>query len=349
LNRWAVILAGGVGSRFWPLSTPRRPKQLLPLITDSPLLADTVARLSALVPVDRTLIVTNASLVAAVRALLPQLPPENVMAEPRSAGTAPALAWAATTIARRGSADDVMLCVHADWAIGNDAEFRATLARAATVAERERSLVTVGIVPARPDPGFGYIEPGDHVGNGTTEAARRVARFAEKPNRETAARMVAEGYLWNSGIFVWRASDFLAEVRARTPEVGPFLELAESGDIDAFFSRVTPVSVDEGVLERSQSVLVIPGDFGWDDVGTWAALHRVRKRDASGNAIFGDVHAVEASNNVVHAEAGSVVLYGVSDLVVVAQDGLTLVTTKERAAELKRLLDALPSTVRERS
>ena len=353
MSRWAVILAGGVGSRFWPLSTPRRPKQLLPLITDSPLLADTVARLAALVPVEHTLVVTNASLAAAVRALLPGLPPENVIAEPRAAGTAPALAYAAATIARRGDANDVMLCVHADWAIGNDTEFRATLARAAALADREHSLVTVGIVPARPDPGFGYIEPGEPVGDeaneGANDGARRVARFAEKPNRETAAHMVASGYLWNSGIFVWRAGDFLAEVRARSPEVAPFLPLAESGDIAAFFSSVTPISVDEGVLERSSHVLVIPGDFGWDDVGTWAALHRVRKRDVGGNAIFGDVHAVESSNNVVHADAGSVVLYGVSDLVVVTRDGLTLVTTKDRAAELKQLLDALPPSVRERS
>jgi mannose-1-phosphate guanylyltransferase len=131
--------------------------------------------------------------------------------------------------------------------------------------------------------------------------------------------------------------------------VAPSLPLAESGDIAAFFSSVTPISVDEGVLERSPRVLVIPGDFGWDDVGTWAALHRVRKRDGSGNATFGDVHAVQASNNVVHADAGAVVLYGVSDLVVVTRDGLTLVTTKDRAAELKQLLDALPPSVRERS
>lgn len=347
MSRWAVILAGGVGSRFWPLSTPRRPKQLLPLITDAPLLADTVARLAALVPAERMLIVTNASLAEAVRALLPRLPPENVIAEPRAAGTAPALAWAAATIARRGRADDVMICVHADWAIGDDFEFRATLARAADVAEREHSLVTVGIIPTRPDPGFGYIEPGDAIDG--VGGARRVARFAEKPTREAAARMVAEGYLWNSGIFVWRANDFLDEVRARSPEVAPSLGRAESGDITAFFSSVKPISVDEGVLERSPRVLVIPGDFGWDDVGTWAALHRVRARDTKGNAVYGDVHAVHAANNVVHADTGSVVLYGVDDLVVVAMDGLTLVTTKERAAELKLMLDALPSHVRERA
>ena len=342
MSRWAVILAGGVGARFWPLSTPRRPKQLLPLVSDAPLLADTVTRLAALVPAERTLIVTNASLAESVRAMLPQLPADNVIAEPRAAGTAPAIAWAATTIVRRGAPDDVIICVHADWAIGDDEEFRATLARAADVAERQRSLVTVGIVPARPDPGFGYIEPGDAVAD-----ARRVKRFVEKPNRETAARMVASGYLWNSGIFVWRASDFLDEVRAHSPEVAPWLLLAQAGDIDRFFAEVQPISVDEAVLERSARVLVIPGDFGWDDVGTWAALHRVRRRDEFGNATFGDVHSVRAANNVVHAEGGSVVLYGVDDLVVVSRDGMTLVTTKELAAELKTLLDALPKGVRE--
>jgi mannose-1-phosphate guanylyltransferase len=343
LTRWAVILAGGVGSRFWPLSTPRRPKQLLPLVSDAPLLADTVARLAPLIPAERTLIVTNASLAASVRALLPQLPVENVIPEPRAAGTAPALAWAAVVVARRGHPSDVMVCVHADWAIGDDAEFRATLARAADVAEREKSLVTVGIVPTRADPGFGYIEPGEAI-----DGARRVARFAEKPNRETAVRMVASGYLWNSGIFVWRAGDFLDEVRAQSPEVGPSLPLASAGDIDRFFTEVRPISVDEGVLERSARVLVIPGDFGWDDVGTWAALHRVRRRDESGNATFGDAHFVHATNNVVHAEGGTVVLYGVDDLVVVSRDGLTLVTTKDRAAELKLLLDVLPAGVRDR-
>jgi mannose-1-phosphate guanylyltransferase len=342
VSRWAVVLAGGIGSRFWPLSTPERPKQLLPLVTDKPLLRDTVDRLRPIVDPAHTLILTNSSLTKSIGALLREVPRENILEEPRPAGTAAALTWAAIFIERREGRDATMICVHADWAIGDDEEFRATLARAADVAERERSLVTVGIVPVRPDPGFGYIEPGDVVAG-----ARRVKRFAEKPNRETAARMVASGYLWNSGIFVWRASDFLDEVRALSPEVAPWLLLAQAGDIDRFFTDVQPISVDEAVLERSARVLVIPGDFGWDDVGTWAALHRVRRRDEFGNATFGDVHSVHAANNVVHAEGGSVVLYGVDDLVVVSRDGMTLVTTKERAAELKMLLDALPKDVRE--
>ena len=350
MTRWAVVLAGGVGSRFWPLSTPQRPKQLLPLVDDAPLLTNTLRRLEPLVPASRTLVLTNASLVEPIRELAPELPRANVIAEPKPAGTAAALTWAAAEIARRDGPDAVMLCVHADWCIEDEEGFRDTLTRAAQVAERERALVTVGIVPSRPDPGFGYIQPADAPsGNHSAGAseARRVARFVEKPDRATAERMVRDGYLWNSGIFVWRVGDFLDEVRSLTPEVAPALEAA-GGDIARFFAEVRPVSVDVGVMERSRRVFVLPGDFGWDDVGTWAALRRVRPADERGNAVSGTVHALDATGNVVHAEGNAVVLYGVSDLVVVTRDGLTLVTTVDRSADLKTLIDSLPPDFRGR-
>ena len=345
MKRWAVILAGGVGSRFWPMSTPARPKQLLPLVTEEPLLAATVRRLQALAPLDRTLVLTNASLTGAISALLPDLPRENIIAEPSPAGTAAALAWAAAEIERRGEPDGVMVCVHADWSIGDESEFRRALGEAADIAARHRSLVTVGIVPVRADPGFGYIQPGDPVDAG----ARRVARFVEKPERPAAERMVRDGYLWNSGIFVWRADDFLAELRAHTPEVAPALA-ASGASIEKFFGAITnPISVDVGVLERSAKVMVLPGEFGWDDVGTWAALARVRVLDGNGNASHGSVHTLDAEQNVVHAEGNTVVLYGVSGLVVVTAPGLTLVTTVERSADLKTLINSLPAPVRDRT
>lgn len=343
MKRWAVILAGGVGSRFWPLSTPSRPKQLLPLVDGHPLLSNTVERLTPLVPPERTLVVTGSSLAPAVRDLLPQLPADNVLAEPRAAGTAPALAWAALEVARRDGRDAVMMCVHADWAIGDPEGFRRVLRQAADVASRNEALVTVGVVPSRPDPGFGYIQPG-----APCDGARRVERFVEKPDRQAAERMVPQGYLWNSGIFVWRAGDFLDEARAVSPELSGALADA-ADDIGKFFHAVTPIAVDYAVLERSRRVLVIAGDFAWDDVGTWAALRRVRRLDGSGNAVAGPVFAVASRDNVVHAEGNTVVLYGVSDLVVVSRDGLTLVTTTERAADLKTLLDALPADVRNRA
>jgi len=342
VTRWAVILAGGVGSRFWPLSTPQRPKQLLPLVDDAPLLVNTVRRLAPAIPPERMLVITNASLADAVRSLLPALPATNVIAEPRAAGTGPALTWAALEIQRRDADTSVMLCVHADWAIGDESAFRATLERAACVAEENAALVTVGVVPARPDPGLGYIQPGEEM-----DGARRVARFVEKPDRASAERMVREGYLWNSGIFVWRVKDFLAEVHVHAPEIAEPLRAGAGNDIGHFFSAVRPIAVDYAVMERSARVLVVPGEFGWDDVGTWGALHRVRAHDSTSNATAGRVHAVDARDNVVHADAGTVVLYGVHDLVVVTRPGLTLVTTRERAADLKTLLERLPADVRD--
>jgi mannose-1-phosphate guanylyltransferase len=344
MNRWAVILAGGVGSRFWPVSTPERPKQLLPLATSLPLLGDALSRMAPLVPAAQTLILTNAGLIDAIAALAPEIPRENLVAEPQPAGTAAALAWAAHEVARRGGREAVMLSVHADWAVGDPDGFRTALSHAADAAEKHHALVTVGVVPVRPDPGFGYIQPGAEVDGDL----RRVERFVEKPDRARAEVMVRDGFFWNSGIFVWRAGDFLDELSAYTPEVAPHLA-AHPDSLAGFFGAVqNPISVDVGVLERSARVMVIPGSFGWDDIGTWAALRRVRTLDDSGNALSGLTHALASSGNVVHAEYGAVVLYGVSDLVVVVKDGLTLVTTVEKADDLKTLVSSLPSSIRDR-
>jgi mannose-1-phosphate guanylyltransferase len=340
---WAVVLAGGAGTRFWPLSTPANPKQFLPLVTDEPLLADTVARFAPLIPPERTLVVTGASLIDAARKAAPAIPAANMLGEPRPAGTAAALAWAAQVIESRDPGA-VMCCVHADWAIANAPRFRETLAAAVAIAVQRDALVTVGIVPTRPDPGFGYILPGELLDG----SARRVSRFFEKPSRERAAELIAYGGLWNSGIFVWQAARFLKEVRAKTPEIADALA-AQPGDATAFFAGVrSPISVDVGVLERSSDVLVLPGDFGWDDIGTWGSLRRVRPLDALGNALHGDAVLHDAHHNVVHAMHGTVVLYGVENLVVVTTPGLTVVTTIDRAADLKVLLEQLRPDLRDR-
>lgn len=341
MSTWVVILAGGVGSRFWPLSTPERPKQFLPLVSDQPLLIDTLQRMAAIATPPNTLVLTSGSLAPGIRRLAPALPAENVIVEPRPAGTAAALTWAASIIAERGGEESVMISVHADWAIGDDAKYRDTLTQAAHVAATRRALVTVGVVPRRPDPGLGHIQPGAPVEDGVFE----VAKFVEKPDRERAEVMTREGWLWNSGIFAWRVGDFLDEIRAHTPEVSGALDSSD-GDAQRFFTTVKSVPVDVGVLERSKRVLVVPGDFGWDDVGTWSALRRVRRLDSAGNAVHGTVHAVQSRGNVVHAESGAVVLYGVSDLVVVTHGEITLVTTVDRALELKHLVESLPAEVR---
>jgi len=341
VSRWAVVLAGGVGSRFWPVSTPERPKQLLPLVSDKPLLVDAVDRLAAIVEPARTLVLTNESLVKSIRRLLPAIPRENIIAEPRPAGTAAALTWAALVIERRDDKNATMISVHADWFIRDEAQFREVLLDAEEVAQKTHTLVTVGIVPTRADQGFGYIQ----AVNPNKKGGSPVKRFVEKPDRARAEKMRSEGYLWNSGIFVWSVGDFLAQVKQHTPELAKALALDRDAEASDFFASVAkPVSVDVGVLERSKNVTVIPGDFGWDDIGTWAALGRVRDKDEFGNVTMGTVHMLDCSDNVVRTDSGTVVIYGVDNLVVVVHDGLTLVTTREKAADLKRLVESLPAS-----
>ena len=343
MSRWGVILAGGVGSRFWPISTPTRPKQLLALVSNKPLLRDSFDRLTPIIEPNRILVLANAGLEEPIADLLPELPPDNLVTEPMPAGTAAALTWAALEIARRDSENATMICVHADWSIADDEKFRKALLSAEAVALETNALVTVGIVPTRPDTGFGYIEPA------SAERGRysKVKRFVEKPDRAAAAKLWKAGSLWNSGIFVWRVADFLTEVRAHASELAGALGARQSDDKKNFFASVkTPVSVDVGVLERSERVAVVPGDFGWDDIGTWSALRRIRPQDGGGNVTCGEVHIQDGNDNVVHAESGAVVLYGVDDLVVVSRDGLTLVTTNEKASDLKKLLESLPESIR---
>lgn len=340
MSRWAVVLAGGVGSRFWPLSTPTRPKQLLPLVTGKPLLQDAIDRLAPIVDPAHTLVLTNASLVKPIRALLPPIPRENIIAEPRPAGTAAALTWAARTIERRDNKDATMISIHADWAIGDDAEFRQVLLEGEKVAQKTHTLVTVGIVPTRADQGFGYIQPSDP----RTAGASPVKKFVEKPDRERAEKLRGEGYLWNSGIFVWTVGDFLTQVKQHARELKKALSVDPEAEASEFFDAIdNPISVDTSVLERSKNVTVIPGRFGWDDIGTWAALGRVRDKDELGNVTSGEVHMLDCSDNVVQADKGRVAMYGVDNLVVVVHDGLTLVTTMEKAADLKRLVESLPA------
>lgn len=342
MSRWAVVLAGGVGSRFWPLSTPGRPKQLLPLVTDRPLLRESFDRLTPIVDPKNILILTSAGLDRALADLLPEIPRGNFVVEPKPAGTAAALAWAALEIERRDGQAATMICIHADWSIGDEEQFRTTLIRAEEVAVKTGTLVTVGIVPTRPDPGFGYIQPVA----GQSGAPAKVKRFVEKPDRASAAQMAEEGFLWNSGIFVWRVSDFLGEARAHAKELSSAFATGGGNAAKFFGSVTTPVSVDVAVLERSGRMTVLPGKFGWDDIGTWSALRRVRPQDDAGNVTNGDVYVREGTDNVVHSEAGTVVVYGVDNLVVVARDGLTLVTTTEKATDLKALLESLPQSLR---
>jgi len=334
----AVVLAGGIGSRFWPASRPGRPKQLLPLGRGgAPLARDAVDRAYRLAGPGRVHLVASADLLPALRRAVPRLEESACMTEPRPMGTGPALAWAAHEI-ERTDPGAVMVSLHADHRIAPDEAFGETLGRAVRAAAAGDRLFCVGVRPDRPETGYGYVRTGEAIGEGT----RVALAFVEKPDGATARRYLEEGdYLWNTGLFVWRADAFLEVVADRCPEIGPELGRLDAGDAPGFFESVRRVSVDVGVMERAPTVGVVEASFEWDDLGVWSALLRTLEADGAGNVVVGAGRAVEARGNVVWAEDGPVTLFGVEGLVVARSGGQTLVTTVDRAPELKRLLEAL--------
>lgn len=344
---WVVVLAGGVGSRFWPASTPSHPKQLLPLASEQPLIRDTVDRILPLVPQERLRILTGARLAGPILDALPELEPGNLLLEPRAAGTAPVLTWAAAEIERRDP-DAVMISLHADHVIAPPDAFRRRLADTARLAAEHRRLFTLGAAPTRPETGYGYIRVGSPLAGRAEEAAAfEVDSFVEKPDLATASRyLAAGGYLWNTGLFVWRVADLLAQVEEYTPELADLVPIAREGGTEEFFRRAPTLSIDEGLLERSPRVAVAPADFHWDDIGAWDAVYRTNDADADGNVILGDAYAVESSGCALYAEGGPIVAFGVEDLVIVRTGGVTFVAHRERSARLKELLARLPESLR---
>jgi mannose-1-phosphate guanylyltransferase len=334
-----VILAGGVGSRFWPVSTPARPKQLLPLAGTTPLISQTVERILPLVPAERIRILTGGSLAEPILSAVPGMNSEHLLLEPRARGTAPVLAWAAHTLAAEDP-DAVMLSLHSDHVIEPPSAFRAVLARAAELSRRHRRLFTLGAVPTRPETGYGYIAPGKALPDDTE--AHEVARFVEKPDRAKAEQYIAEGCLWNTGIFVWPAALLLDEITRHTPEIAELLPLLDEGDVEGYFERVPSLSIDAGLLERSRAVGVLRTTFRWDDVGAWDAVGRTREVDQCGNVAEGDAHFVDAHGNIAWADDGSIVVFGADDLVVVRSGGITFVAPRERTPDLKAMLSQLP-------
>jgi mannose-1-phosphate guanylyltransferase len=317
---------------------------LLPLASDEPLIVDTVNRALGLVPEERIRILASDHLTRSILKVLPDLNPQAFMVEPQARGTGPVLAWAAFEIAKIDP-DAVIISLHADHIIEPREAFLQLLRDTAGLAEETGRLLTVSVPPTRPETGYGYIEPGDPIAAPDGVRAFEVGAFHEKPDVETAHRYIENGHFWNSGIFVWTASAFLSEVRAVAPEIGDLLPLIdESAEI--FFDRVPNSTVDVAILERSGRVASVAATFDWDDVGSWEGLSRSRAADADGNVIVGSGHVVDGTGNIIYAEGGTVATFGVDDLVVVQSGDVTLVTTTERARDLKQLLEQLPPSVR---
>lgn len=345
----AVVMAGGSGTRFWPMSRTAVPKQLLSLVSDRALVVETVARLDGLCPPERTLVVTNLAYADRVRALLPDLPATNVIGEPSGRDTAACIGLAAALLVRRDP-DAVIAVLAADHVVSPADAFRAMLRRAVALIERRpQALVTFGIRPTRPATGYGYLERGEVLDTVEGVACHRVKGFREKPDEATARRFLASGgFFWNAGIFVYRAAAILERIARFLPELAAALPAVvdacvATGSIPAAAYQALPkISIDYGVMERDEQVAMLECDFQWDDVGSFAALERVLAGDAMGNRTMGDVVLLDASDNVVMTADGHVVAaLGVADLVIVHTADVTLVCRKDDAERVKQMVDQL--------
>ena len=345
----AVIMAGGCGTRFWPASRRARPKQLLALACDQPLLRLTLDRIAPLVPPERLWVVTTESHLAATRELLPDLPDGNIIAEPVGRNTAACAGLAAVAVRARDP-EAVMVVLPADHIIGEEARFRSAVSAAAAVVARDGGLLTFGIRPAHPETGYGYLRQGAPHIEEAGWVIHRLEGFVEKPDAERAQAYLESGrYLWNAGIFCWRARDLLAEITRHLPEMAAGMQqIADAWSspraaaaLAEVYPQLPATSVDFGIMEKADRGWVMPVDFPWSDVGSWLALADHLASDTHGNAIRGRVHAVDASGNVLVSDGPLIAALGIRDLVVVTTADAVLVVPKDQAQRVKELIDGL--------
>ncbi|MBP3309477.1 MAG: mannose-1-phosphate guanylyltransferase [Ruminococcus sp.] len=341
----AVIMAGGRGERFWPKSRNSRPKQFLSLTSDGEtMIQKTVRRLSPLVDSEDIFIVTNAAYTELVKEQLPDVPAENILAEPCARNTAPCIAFAAAVISRKYD-DAVMLVLPSDHLIGYENIYIKTLKKAVSVSLEGENLVTIGITPTYPETGYGYINFGSEAGD-----AYEVERFVEKPDLQTAKKYLASGkYLWNSGMFVWKVSSIMANLKKFMPDIYEgALRIGESFGTEDYtetlvreFTAFTSESVDFGIMEKADNIFTIPGSFGWDDVGSWLAVERINEVDDDKNYIEGDVISVGSERATICGGKRLIAAIGVEDIIIVDTDDAVLVCSKNSTQDVKKVLAQL--------
>jgi mannose-1-phosphate guanylyltransferase len=351
-DAYAVIMAGGSGTRFWPLSRRAWPKQFLALAghdTDhESLLQSTVRRIASLIDRERILVVTSERHAEATRKQLPQLPAGNVLAEPAARNTAPCVVWAAAHVQARAPGA-LMMVLPADPHIGDEAAYRDVLSQSLTAAA-DAGLVTIGIKPTRPETGYGYIETGEELARGV----RRVQRFVEKPDLARAQQFLRDSrFLWNSGMFFFRADVILGEYERQLPDLFDFArgyeDALRQGDdasyVQARYAELTSISIDHGIMENARDIRVVQGEFGWYDIGSWTTAYELAKKDDDGNAVSGErqnVSLIDARNCYVRGPQGKLVaLIGVEDLVVVDTEDALLIMPRARAQDVRKVIDDL--------
>ena len=348
---YALILAGGSGERFWPLSRRARPKQLLKLVSGKTLLEETIDRLDGLVPRERVLILTNVEQENAVRELLPDFPKENIVAEPAKRDTAAAVALATAWVAARDHRA-TMIVLPADHVIHDHSAFQEAMRTAARAAEETGAMVTIGIKPTWACPGYGYIErgaPAPLPGRTSPNDVFRVARFREKPNAELADTFVHEGnFRWNAGMFVWSVPTVLREFNRHAPDLADFIsQLRARGNWEETLHNRFPglpiISFDYAIMEKADRVLMVEAGFDWDDVGSWRAVASYLPKDENANAANCELVTLRAGNNIVFSTGGThVALLGVHNLIVVQTNDSILICSRHDAERIKNLVGKLP-------
>jgi mannose-1-phosphate guanylyltransferase len=344
---YAVVMAGGRGERFWPLSTDQLPKPFIPLLGASSLIQDTVSRIQPIIPLERVLISIGTTHLEIARRQLPQIPAENFIVEPVGRDTAACIGFCALHIERRDP-DGMMLALPADHFVGDWDTYQKAVQVGLKNLEGSNGVV-FGIPPSRPETGYGYIlaeKPAIPMD------AWPVVHFVEKPDAPTATRFLSSGnYFWNSGIFLWKIRTLLSlfekhmqETYSGLCQLRPLISRGESGpEIHRIFSALPRISIDYGIMEKTSGLRLIPANYVWDDVGNWAALERALPADVGGNIAQGPHVALDSNGCIIYAQSGTVATFGVSNLIIVQAYGKVLVCSKDRAADLKRLVTALAS------
>lgn len=345
----AVVMAGGKGERFWPKSRAHLPKQLLDFTGQGTMIQQTVERVRKIIPYERVYIVTGREYAEPISKQLPALPEGNILIEPVGKNTAPCIGLASLYI-ERADPEAVMVVLAADHLIRDKERFLEVVETGTKVAERDNRVVTIGIKPTHPETGYGYIKYAGEHDKVNGKSIYRVEKFAEKPNLETARRFIASGdYLWNSGMFIWKVSTIRSLIKEYMPKLHEGLERIkralgtplERAVLEEEYSKFDKTSIDFGVMEYAKDVFVIPGDFGWDDLGSWPALSRVRGVDRNGNVIIGRQIGIDTKDCIIESPKKVVATIGLDNLIIVETDDVLMVCSKDRAQDVKEILQQL--------
>jgi len=345
---YAVVMAGGRGERFWPLSTGETPKPFLPILGEKSMLQMTVERIIPLIPLPRILVVVGKEHLKVAQEQLPELPEENFLVEPIGKDTAPCIGFASLHVEKRDP-DAVMVVIPSDHHIPDNDMYVQSLSAAIQLLATRNALITLGIKPTRPETGYGYIKAQGQADRLNNIPFLKVEKFVEKPDLKLAKTYVTQkDYYWNSGIFVWRNRTIQDLFKKYLPSIWTGMSrirerLDNNRVITEEFRQFPRISLDYGILEKAEGVLVIPAEFRWDDVGTWAALERVYQLDEYGNAVIGRHRGIDTRNCVIHAQDHLITTIGISHLVIVQTDGKLLICPKERCQDVKELVQLLSS------